>query len=147
MRRSLVHFLILAAFASSTSATKCGFLRYQVDGTILLPTGVTSESIHIVLLLDGSPYASAYPPQEGEQDFSVPRGDGTFSVVSHYDTTGERGCGRVATRGDLLVLGEGIRTCRQRLHFEKRGTKKNGASKMLGPIDPERCAVAELRAR
>lgn len=121
----LTLFLGLLLLSHGSALAKCPFARYAVEGALSLPPGVNANEVRVYLFLEGTQRTSEYPAAEQQQDFAIPKTDGTFhvevwlSTLSGYsDLAGER-CERVAKDADLFVIGPGIYAHRSKLTFDE----------------------------
>lgn len=105
-------------FAANLAEAKCPFVKYVVHGRLALPSDVDVRHIRLVLFLEDSDHASAYPPAPGERDFSVPGTDGEFAITSYQSTASTFGCRAVRRSGDLILIGDEIRSLRIPVKFE-----------------------------
>jgi hypothetical protein len=140
MKRIVLFFGILLAAASDLSA-KCAFLKYTVSGRVMAPDGSSSADVRVYLFLEGATHTSDYPPAVGAAEYVSPDDSGAFEVVSWYNTwtgrerpTGSaRGvddCRRVALRGSLVVIGNGLEARLIPITFGKSATaiRRSGGS-------------------
>lgn len=102
------------------SQAKCPFAEYRFTGRLMLPREVEHDAVRVVLFLDDLPYSSAYPPEEGEEDFGLVDEEGLFHLSVHFNTASRRrSCNNVATEATLVILGKGFRTVRKAIELPK----------------------------
>lgn len=114
-------FYALLLLSAPIAATKCPYIRYQVEGRVLPPAGVDPTQLRLLLFIEDSTRPSDYPPEEGQADYVQPERNGYFRVNSYYTTTSRYGCSRVAKSGSLIIVGyRQAQSMRKKVLFQNR---------------------------
>ena len=121
MRPIIVLLLTLFLVLSGPALAKCPFVRYEVQGMLILPS--EAGLVKVYLFLDQTTRPSDYPAEPGQNDYSVPDSGGSFRTVAWLNTssgfsrlTGDK-CGRIELGGDIFITGDRLQGRRLRVFF------------------------------